>query len=292
MNAYTDPAIFHSNIQSSLSRIHRFEGNLVTEKEDMVVVEEPLEIRQAYPGPDGEIYYTPLVLTLRTPGADFDLVRGFLFSEGIIQKSDDIISMRFAGSGNEKKEQEQTVIVNLSASATPKVPHAEPRLYMSSSCGLCGKSSLEMLPKLSSYLIIPDRPVIKKELLGTLPGRLGQAQTAFKQTGGIHACGLFDTAGNLLVIQEDVGRHNALDKLIGTVLKQNMVPLRDQVLVFSGRLGFELVQKALMAGAAFLCSIGAPTSLAIQLAEESGMTMVGFLSQNRFNVYCGKERIE
>lgn len=292
MNPEEDRLTINSDKKSSVSRIYRFEQTGCREVDDVVTVEEPLEIRLAYPGKGRKTSLKSLAVTMRTPGADFDLVRGFLFTEGIIQRPEDVLSMRFGGCGKAKGSREQVVIVNLADQAAVEAEKVQPRLYMSSSCGLCGKSSLDMLQKEPSYPVIPERPAVNKEVLGCLPEILRHSQAAFQQTGGIHACGLFDITGNLLLVSEDVGRHNALDKLIGIALQQGMLPFRDQIILFSGRLGFELVQKAMMAGAPFLCAIGAPSSLALRLANKCGMTIVGFLHKNRFNVYGGRERIQ
>jgi FdhD protein len=271
--------------------IQRFNHGNWQEVADIVVAEEALEIRLAYPGGEDEMVVKSLAVTMRTPGADFDLVRGFLFTEGIIQKAEDIISMRFAADTANEEWPGQVIMVNLSAQVALEVEKIQPRLYMSSACGLCGQSSFSQLQKLPAYLVLPNRPQVSAELLVNLPEKLRQLQDSFRQTGGIHACGLFSQHGDLLLVQEDVGRHNAMDKLVGILLKQQLIPIRDHLLLFSGRLSFELVQKASMVGASFLCAIGAPSSAAITLAEECGMTLVGFLSQDRFNIYTGPERI-
>jgi FdhD protein len=281
--------LIHQNVE--VKNIYRFNQGNWQEVEDVVVTEEPLEIRLAYGGGGKEVIVKSLVVTMRTTGADFDLVRGFLFTEGIIQKAEDILSMRFSEGSENEDWSGQVIIVNLSPKVAAQVEKVQPRLYMSSACGLCGKSSAGQLQQVPAYLVLPHRPQVPPDILTSLPEKLWQKQSGFRQTGGIHACGLFNQQGELLELQEDVGRHNAMDKLVGVLLKQQQIPLRDHLLLFSGRLSFELVQKAMMVGASFLCAIGAPSSAAINLAEECGMTLIGFLSQHRFNIYTGPERV-
>jgi FdhD protein len=233
---------------------------------DRVAVEEPLEIRVA-----GEA----IAVTMRTPGDDELLALGFLFGEGLID------SARPAGPGRELEA--NTVEVEGALAREPD----RRRFYMSSSCGVCGKGALEEVavhaPKLGAG------PRIGRDLLADLPDRL--AQPAFAQSGGLHATGLFDPAGNLLCAFEDVGRHNAMDKVIGWALSEGLVPLADSILCVSGRLAFELVQKAAVAGCPILVGVGAPTSLAIELAADRGMTLAGFARGGNVNVYAGAERV-
>lgn len=282
---------YSSVSKSAIRNIYRFGPEGCQQADDVVAVEEPLEIVLMYHSHNGKSNHRSLAVTMRTPGADFDLVRGFLFTEGIIHKLDDIIAMRFTRNQADENAPGQVVLVNLAPDVAARAEKVQARSYMSSACGLCGKTTLDQVQQLSSYLVIPHRPVINSELLGSLPEKLRRFQEGYQETGGIHACGLFDTNGNLLLVQEDVGRHNAMDKLVGMMLKKDLIPLRDYILLFSGRLSFELVQKAKMAGAPILCAIGAPSSLAVELAEECGMTIVGFLNKDRFNVYTGRERI-
>ncbi|WP_161890775.1 formate dehydrogenase accessory sulfurtransferase FdhD [Pontibacter russatus] len=273
--------------KSAARSVYRFGPEGCRQAEDVVAVEEPLEIVLMHPGRD----WKSLAVTMRTPGDDFDLARGFLFTEGIIHKPEDIVAMRFARNQTEENTTGQALLVHLAPGAAARAAQVQPRLYMTSACGLCGKAALDQVQQLPSFLVIPHRPLVSGELLVTLPEKLRQLQEAYQRTGGIHACGLFDTSGHLLLVQEDVGRHNAMDKLVGGMLKRGLIPVRDYMLLFSGRLSFELVQKARMVGAPLLCAIGAPSSLAIELAEECGMTLVGFLSKDRFNIYTGRERI-
>lgn len=273
--------------KSAARSVYRFGPEGYRQADDVVAVEEPLEIVLMHHGRGRK----SLAVTMRTPGDDFDLARGFLFTEGIIHKPDDIVAMRFARNLTEENTPGQVLLIHVASGAAARAEQVQPRLYMTSACGLCGKTALDQVQQLSSFLVIPHRPLVRGELLVTLPERLRQFQEAYQRTGGIHACGLFDTHGNLLMVQEDVGRHNAMDKLVGGMLKKGLIPVRDYMLLFSGRLSFELVQKARMVGAPLLCAIGAPSSLAIDLAEECGMTLVGFLNKDRFNIYTGRERI-
>lgn len=233
---------------------------------DEVAVEEPLEIRV-----DGK----PLLVTMRTPGDDEDLALGFLHGEGLIDEA------REAGPGED-------LATNTIDVAGPLLRDpGRRRFYAASSCGVCGKGALEeiamLLPPIDSDL------AVGRALLASLPARL--SQPAFARTGGMHAAGLFDATGKPLITREDVGRHNALDKVIGRALVDGLIPLHDRLLCVSGRLAFELVQKAAMAGAPALVGVGAPTSLAVELAADRGMTLAGFARDGRVNVYCGEHRV-
>ena len=243
------------------------------EQRDLVAVEEPLEIR---------LEGRPVAVTMRTPGHDLDLVAGFLLTEGVIDGADDIVAM--AHVDDPAQPQGNTVDVRLS----PGVPagrrdRAMRELFASSSCGICGKASLDRIrlqaPPLSGPLPMPAA------VLHSLPARLRQQQAAFQSTGGLHAAALFTVDGQLEALREDIGRHNAVDKVLGWRLRQDRVPVSDRVLLVSGRAGFEIVQKALLAGIPALASVGAPSSLAIDLARQSGMLLVGFLRDGRFNRY-------
>jgi FdhD protein len=233
---------------------------------DEVAVEEPLEIRV-----DG----SPLAVTMRTPGADEDLALGFLFGEGLIDGPREVgLTDDFAAN-----------IVEVAGPLLRDV--GARRFYTTSSCGVCGKGALEEVAVHAPR--IEGGPVVKRSLLAALPDRL--RQPSFERTGGLHATGLFTAGGELLLVREDVGRHNAMDKVIGRALRDGRLPLRDAVLCVSGRLAFELVQKAAVAGAPILVGVGAPTSLAIELATDRGMTLAGFARGDRVNVYTGTERV-
>jgi FdhD protein len=233
---------------------------------DVVAVEEPLEIRV-----DG----APLAITMRTPGNDEELALGFLFGEGLIE------SPRRAGPPEDLAA--NTVDVEGPLLRDP----GERRFYTTSSCGVCGKGAMEEVAVHCAPL--PDGPQLTRELLADLPERL--RQPTFERTGGLHATGLFDAEGKLLMVREDVGRHNAMDKVVGRALLDGLLPLHDHVLCVSGRQSFELVQKAAVAGAPVLVGVGAPSSLAIRLAEDRGMTLCGFARRGRVNVYTGAERV-
>ena len=271
--------------------IWKMEAGALSRQMDQLAVEEPLEIRVGFgkgPGRKQE----PLAVTMRTPGHDQELVLGFLFTEGIISSASDVVSMRYVGEQWEEGNQYNSLLAELD----PGIPF-DPRqlsrhFYTASSCGVCGKGSIELVKTQTCFFPIENRPVIAASTLGLLSGRLRQSQELFSCTGGIHAAGLFDSNGALLMLREDVGRHNALDKLTGAALREGWIPLRDHVLMVSGRASFELVQKALMAGIPILVAVGAPSSLAVDLAEEYGITLVGFLRRNSFNVYSGKTRIQ
>jgi FdhD protein len=234
---------------------------------DQVVVEEPLEILI-----DGR----NLAITMRTPGHDEELAVGFLFTEGLIKGIDEIVSID--GAGN-----------RVSLKLTHPLQIA-PRLVMTSACGVCGKASIDQLASACTELP-PDNFVIEADVLHTLPNILKRAQSIFHQTGGLHAAGLFDAEGNLELLREDVGRHNAVDKLIGALLMSSPNLLPNSVLLVSGRASFELVQKAAMARIPILVAVGAPSSLAVETAQRFNMTLAGFLRDDRFNIYAGAERI-
>jgi FdhD protein len=248
---------------------------------DELAAEEPLEIR---------VNLEPLVVTMRTPGDDFDLAAGFLLAEGVISGRAQIGRIEY-GPGADGQRSGNRVDVTLSAGATVDQAHLERRFAVTSSCGICGKTSIEAvrareIPRLRSG------PLVGGELLTELPPRLRAAQKVFGRTGGLHAAALFDTAGTLIAIREDIGRHNAVDKVIGHALLEGARPLADCILLVSGRGGFEIVQKALVAGVPVVASVSAPSTLAVQLAREYGLTLVGFLRGRRFVTYSGEARLD
>ncbi|MBK6619830.1 MAG: formate dehydrogenase accessory sulfurtransferase FdhD [Saprospirales bacterium] len=270
--------------------IWKLEDGSLSRQSDQLAVEEPLEIRVAF-GQGTDRRQEPLAVTMRTPGDDHELALGFLFTEGIISAASDVISLRYTG----EQWEEDMQYNSLTAELDPKIAFDPQQLsrhfYTATSCGVCGKGSIELVKTHTCFFPIEDRPTISAATLALLSERLRQSQKLFSSTGGLHAAGLFDREGNLQLLREDVGRHNALDKLIGASLRSGAVPLRDSALMVSGRASFELVQKALMAGIPILVAVGAPSSLAVELAEEYGMTLVGFLRERGFNIYCGKNRI-
>ncbi len=253
----------------------------------MLAVEEPLEIRIGY-YENSRFAHKSISITMRTPDHDFELAAGFLFTEGILQSPEQISSIKHCGKIG-KEGFENTVRVDLTKDVNINFKQLERHFYTSSSCGVCGKSSIEALH--TGVKKITSNLKVKADLICKLPEILLKSQPVFNQTGGLHASALFDENGNLDIVREDVGRHNALDKVIGTKFSANKTPLNDKILLVSGRASFELVQKALMAGIPILAAVGSPSSLAVKLAEEFGMTLIGFVRDNRFNVYCGEERL-
>lgn len=261
-----------------------------TKEKDVLAVEEPLEIRLGL-GSRRRREYRSLAVTMRTPGNDFDLATGFLFTEGIIGRLTDIDELRFAGDDLHPGSTENVVLAELSPDLSVDLDGLSRHFYTTSSCGVCGKASLDMVHTTSVYLLRPSFPKVSPEVLYSLPEQLTKAQQLFARTGGIHAAALFHPDGELFLLREDVGRHNALDKLIGAALQRKMLPLREHLLLVSGRASFELVQKAVMAGIPLLAAVGAASSLAVELADEAGMTLIGFLRDGQMNCYCGEERI-
>ncbi|MBA9006119.1 FdhD protein [Actinomadura cellulosilytica] len=245
---------------------------------DTLAVEEPLEIR---------VGGRPLTVTMRTPGDDFDLVAGFLAAEGVIAGPGDVRAMRYCAD-----TVEQNVLdVTLAAGVAPPDALAARAFQTTSACGVCGKQSIEALRTFARYDLAADAVRVDPRVLAGLPDRLRAAQRVFDRTGGLHAAGLFDASGELLAIREDVGRHNAVDKVVGWALRADLLPLTGRILMVSGRASFELAQKALQAGIPVLAAVSAPSSLAASLAEETQMTLVGFLRGESMNVYSGARRI-
>ncbi len=262
--------------------IRRFDGQTFESTFDHLAAEEPLEVVLSF-GEKTDRIRRPLAVTMRTPGADRELAAGFLFTEKIVGAAADILSARLLN--------ENSLLVELRPGLAFDAARLERHFYTTSSCGVCGKGSLELVDISPDHFPMPGRPRLSPTLLTGLPEKLRAAQDLFAATGGIHAAALFDENGDLLSLHEDVGRHNALDKLLGAALLSGKIPLREHVVVVSGRAGFELVQKAAMAGVPVLAAVGAPSSLAVELARAHGMTLVGFLREGRFNVYAGEERV-
>jgi len=268
---------------------------------DVVASEEPMEIRLVAgggrpPAPDRQRRGAPplpdtipVAVTMRTPGDDFELAAGFLYSEGVVARREEIASLRYCQDAP-PEERHNIVTVHLRAGTLPPVERLERHFTMTSACGVCGKAHLDALDVRCARP--PTRgPRVPPAVLVTLPGKLREAQTLFGRTGGLHAAGLFSAAGELLAVREDVGRHNALDKLIGWALLDGRLPLEGGVVCVSGRASFELLQKTVTAGAPVLAAVSAPSSLAVEVAERFGVTLVGFLRGERFNVYSGAERV-
>ncbi len=255
----------------------------MTVREDALAVEEPLEIR---------VGGTSLSVTMRSPGDDFDLVAGFLVSEGVIWSADQLVSMRFCAGTDDNGLQTFNVIdAELSADTPPLDVSLERHVYTSSSCGICGTASIDAVHKAAHFGRLDDDTSWDQVLVGSLPDRLREGQKVFDRTGGVHAAGLFDASGELLCLREDVGRHNAVDKVVGWALREGRLPLTGTALQVSGRASFELVQKAHMAGIPVLAAVSAPSSLAVEHAESAGLTLVGFSRDGGFNAYAGTHRI-
>lgn len=251
---------------------------------DELATEEPLELRLVA----GNEHRT-IAVTLRTPGNDFELAAGFLFGEGVIQRRSEI--KRIAYCVEEGQEQLYNIVsVELRSQALPRLPTLERHFFTTSACGLCGKASIESLSARGLSPVSGDSTVSAK-VLRELPEKLRKAQQLFDLTGGLHAAALFDLEGNLIALREDIGRHNAMDKLVGWALLEGKLPLAQCIVVVSGRASFELVQKALAAGIPIFASVSAPSNLAVDLAASFGMTLAGFLRGERFNVYAHPERI-
>ena len=252
--------------------------------EDLLAAEEPLEIR---------VGGTSLAITMRTPGDDFDLAAGFLVSEGVVAQQEHFATARYcAGVTDEGLNTYNVLDVTLGRGVPAPDPSLERNFYTTSSCGLCGKASIDAVTTHSHFEVHDDEFTIPAELLASFPDRLREHQDVFEKTGGLHAAALFDaTTGELLVLREDVGRHNAVDKVVGWALTRGMLPLRKTVLMVSGRSSFELTQKALMAGIPFLASVSAPSSLAAELANDVGITLVGFLRGSSMVIYSRSDRV-
>lgn len=255
---------------------------------DLIAAEEPLEIRLGF-GPLGDREQRSLSVTMRTPGHDYELAVGFLFTEGVINSFSEIESIKYCEDVGRQEEKENVVRVELKPDVKLDFEKFSRNFYTTSSCGVCGKSSIESVQVNCAKLT--DNLRVSPGVIHALSSKLRAAQQVFEYTGGLHAVGLFDTDGSLEILREDVGRHNAMDKIIGACLFKNEVPLSNKMVMVSGRGSFELVQKAVRAGAPLMAAVGAPSSLAVSLANDMGMTLLGFVRDNSFNVYSGKERI-
>jgi len=266
------------NRSIEVTQVTEWEGGKVARVEDYLAAEEPLEMRSGR--------YS-LGVTLRTPGDDEELVAGFLFTEGIISRREDLLALQMPG---ETDTERNLVRVTLDPSVRLASNSAARRFSAGSACGVCGKASLEALRTRGVDPIVSEARVDPAIIL-SLPARLRSAQGIFEKTGGLHAAALFDLAGNLLALREDVGRHNAMDKLVGWGLLQKLLPFDDRIVMLSGRSSYELVQKAASACIPVMCSVSAPSSLAVDLARAFGVTLVGFLRDSRFNVYANERRV-
>lgn len=259
-------------------------GETPKRERDALAGEEPLELR---------IGGKSFAVTMRTPGADFDLAAGFLVSEGVVTRTEQLSTMRYCAGNDDGENQFNVLDLILASDVAPPDESVARAFFTTSSCGLCGKASIDAVRTRSAFDVTDDPLRVAADVLVTLPGRLREAQKVFEKTGGLHAAALFDgQSGELLVLREDVGRHNAVDKVIGWALREGRLPLRGTILLVSGRASFELVQKAIMAGIPMLCAVSAPSSLAVDLAQESNMSLVGFLRDPSMVVYAGAQRVQ
>ncbi len=260
------------------------ENGKVRSRLDQLATEEPLEIRLVSP-------QRTVAVTMRTPGADFELAAGFLYSEGVVSSREDIERISYCVDPNVDGEQRYNIVnVKLREGLSVDLQPLERHFFTTSACGVCGKASLEAL-RLRRCPLIPEGLEVPVDIIYSLCEQLRSAQQVFSTTGGLHAAALFDAQGQLLSVREDVGRHNALDKLIGSALLSDQLPFNNHIVMVSGRSSFEILQKCLVAGVPIVCAVSAPSSLAVALAKEFGITLIGFLRGERFNVYAGKERL-
>ena len=275
--------------QTKTIKALKVKGGVFHEKEDHLVTEEPLEIRLGFER-EGTVCQKSVSVTMRTPGHDEELALGFLFTEGIIRDFSQVKKME-RPPVRHRQAKGNVITVELAGGVGFDFKKLERHFYTTSSCGVCGKTSIEAVEVQGRFVLPEGSPKVGMELIHGLPHKLTENQPVFDCTGGLHAAALFDAGGNLRSIREDVGRHNALDKLIGSAFREGEVPLFGNMVLVSGRIGFELVQKSVVAGLPILAAVGAPTSLAVEMAEEAGLTLIGFLRDGQFNVYSCPERI-
>ena len=271
-------------------KVLKYESKVLNEFDDQISIEEPLEIILKYKDKKTWVEKT-ISITMRTPGHDEDLVRGFLFNERVVEQINHIDNIELVGDPVGQYKLKNKAVATINNSENIDIDKIKRNFLTNSSCGVCGKTSLDSLEIIKKDKILRSTPKINHEIIMKSPLMLRQNQSEFAKTGGIHASGLFDKKGNVIALREDVGRHNALDKLIGLVLKENLLDNNSQFLTCSGRLNFDLVQKALMANIGVLVGVGAPTSLAVDLAKKFNMTLVGFVKDKSFNIYSNNERI-
>ena len=271
-------------------KVLKFKSKVLNEFDDQISIEEPLEIILKYKDKKTWVKKT-ISITMRTPGHDEDLVRGFLFNERVVEQINHIDNIELVGDPVGQYNLKNKAVATINNSENIDIDKIKRNFLTNSSCGVCGKTSLDSLEIIKKDKILRSVPKINHEIIMKSPLMLRQNQSEFAKTGGIHASGLFDKKGNVIALREDVGRHNALDKLIGLVLKENLLDNNSQFLTCSGRLNFDLVQKALMANIGVLVGVGAPTSLAVDLAKKFNMTLVGFVKDKSFNIYSNNERI-
>lgn len=270
--------------------INEVRGSSRRSRHDRVAVEEPLEIRLGYETPRGRTE-SSISITMRTPGHDAELATGFLLTESIILHSADIAFVKPCGPPAPDSGNNNVVRVELESGVDVDLGRLQRHFYTTSSCGVCGKTSLDALRVSGANSQAFNATHFHKDILTALPDKLRATQKTFEETGGLHAAAAFNTSGDVVVSHEDIGRHNAVDKVVGTLLSEGLLPAQDLGLIVSGRASFELMQKALIAGMPLLAAVGAPSSLAVELARDFNMTLVGFLRGDTFNIYAGEERI-
>lgn len=275
---------------SSAIDISKSKGGRRQPVADSVAIEEPLEIRLGYSTPDGRASRS-VSITMRTPGNDEELAAGFLYTESIVGRADDIASLEACGPPAPDTGHHNVIRVELRPGVELDLGRLQRHFYTTSSCGVCGKTSLDALRVVGHEPMPEGTPVFSEAAVIGMPDKLRVAQLTFEETGGLHAAGAFDVAGNLIATMEDVGRHNAVDKIVGRLLLDGKLPASEYGLIVSGRASFELMQKALVAGMPLLAAVSAPSSLAVSLAREFNMTLIGFLRGDTFNIYSGDERI-
>ena len=276
---------------NSKYKVLKYSSNNYKDIEDLVSIEEPLEISLKYKEKDNWIEQT-LSITMRTPGNDEDLVRGFLFNEQIVKSLNDIDSIESYGDKVGQYKIQNKILATLNNSENVNISKIKRDFLTNSSCGVCGKSSLDALEIIKTTKTNTSEPKISKDVIIQSPDILREGQSEFSKTGGIHASGLFNSDGKLIALREDVGRHNALDKLIGSALEKKQFDPKDQFITCSGRLNFELVQKVLMTDIGIMIGVGAPTSLAIDLANKFDITLIGFVKRDSFNIYTNNKKVK
>ena len=270
--------------------VSRVSGDRRVSKADSVAVEEPLEIQLSLPSAEGAAAKS-VSITMRTPGDDAELAVGFLYTEGIIQSGDQVASVEHCGAPADKSGLKNIIRVALMPDVDVDLGRLQRHFYTTSSCGVCGKASLDALRVTGQESLIDNTAAFRRTVIVSMPDKLAAKQQVFTKTGGLHAAAVFDQAGKILFVREDVGRHNAVDKVVGALLLENMLPANELGLMVSGRASFELMQKTLVAGIPLLAAVSAPSSLAIDLAHEFDMTLIGFLRKGSFNIYAGEQRV-
>jgi FdhD protein len=270
--------------------VSKVSGDQRVSKADSVAVEEPLEIQLSYPAAEGAAAKS-ISITMRTPGDDANLAVGFLYTEAIIQSAEQVASVEHCGAAADDTGLRNIICVSLNADVEVDLGRLQRHFYTTSSCGVCGKASLEALRVTGQTSLSDNTVTFGRSVIVGMPDKLAAEQQVFTKTGGLHAAAVFNQAGEIQFVREDVGRHNAVDKVIGALLLDAKLPASELGLMVSGRASFELMQKTLVAGIPLLAAVSAPSSLAVQLAKEFGMTLIGFLRNDKFNIYAGEQRV-